>query len=146
MSTTGLRAFDETLHLTHAWLKGVMKGTGSDDRDDAYAALRAVLQALRDRLTVDDAVHLGAQLPMLVRGFYYEGWHPAGRPYRERSREQFLEHVEERIRGREHLEAERVTRAVFRLLDERVTAGEIEQIKHALPKPVRELWPEEQSD
>jgi uncharacterized protein (DUF2267 family) len=145
MSASGLRAFDETLHLTNAWLKDVMTGTGSDNREDAYAALRAVLQTLRDRLTVDDAVHLGAQLPMLVRGFYYEGWHPAGRPYRERSREQFLEHVEERMRGREHLEAERVTRAVFRLLDERVTAGEIEQVKHALPEPVRDLWPTEDS-
>ena len=143
MSNTGLRVFDETLHVTNAWLKGVMKATESDEREDAFTALRAVLQALRDRLTVDDAVHLGAQLPMLVRGFYYEGWHPAGRPYRERSKEQFLDHVEERMRGREHLDAEQVTRAVFRLLSERVSAGEIAQVKHALPKPVRELWPEE---
>ena len=142
MSNTGLRAFDETLHLTNAWLKDVMKETGNDDREDAYAALRAVLQALRDRLTVDDAVHLGAQLPMLVRGFYYEGWHPAGRPYRERSKEQFLDHVEERLRGREHLVSEQVTRAVFRLLEDRVSGGEIAKVKHALPKPVRDLWSE----
>lgn len=146
MSTTGLRAFDETLHLTNAWLKDIMEGIGTENRNDAYAALRAVLQALRDRLPVDEAVHLGAQLPMLVRGFYYEGWHPAGRPYRERSKEQFLEHVEERMHGREHLEAERVTRAVFRLLSEQLSGGEIEQVKHALPKPVRELWPAEHSD
>jgi hypothetical protein len=29
-------------------------------------------------------VHLGAQLPLLVRGIYYEGWHMAGKPTRER--------------------------------------------------------------
>lgn len=145
MSNTGLRAFDETLQVTNAWLKGVMEQAGSEDREDAYAALRAVLQALRDRLGVDDATHLGAQLPMLVRGFYYEGWHPAGRPYRERSKEQFLEHVQERLRGREHLDAEHVTRAVFRLLAERVSAGEVEKVKHALPEPVRDLWPGESS-
>ncbi len=145
MSNTGLRAFDETLQVTNTWLKGVMEQAGSEDREDAYAALRAVLQALRDRLSVDDATHLGAQLPMLVRGFYYEGWHPAGRPYRERSKEQFLEHVQERLRGREHLDAEQVARAVFRLLAERVSAGEVEKVKHALPEPVRDLWPEESS-
>ncbi|NIM27523.1 MAG: DUF2267 domain-containing protein [Gammaproteobacteria bacterium] len=145
MSNTGLRAFDETLQVTNTWLKGVMEQAGSEDREDAYAALRAVLQALRDRLSVDDATHLGAQLPMLVRGFYYEGWHPAGRPYRERSKEQFLEHVQERLRGREHLDAEQVARAVFRLLAERVSAGEVEKVKHALPEPVRDLWPGESS-
>lgn len=140
MSNTGLRAFDETLHLTNTWLKGVMAAIGNDDRNDAYAALRAALHALRDRLTVDEAVHLGAQLPMLVRGFYYEGWHPAGRPYRERSQEAFLAHVQEELRGREHLDAERVARGVFRVLEEHVTGGEIEQVKHALPKHVRALW------
>lgn len=141
MSTTGLRAFDETLHLTNAWLKEVMAGLETEDRNEAYAALRAVLQALRDRLPVDDAVHLGAQLPMLVRGFYYEGWHPAGRPYRERSQEEFLGHVEERLRGREHLEAVRVARVVCRVLDAHVSSGEVDKVKHALPGPVRELWP-----
>jgi uncharacterized protein (DUF2267 family) len=142
MNITGLRAFDETLHVTNAWLKAVMQALDTDERNDAYAALRATLQALRDRLTVDEAAQLGAQLPMLVRGFYYEGWHPAGRPHRERSKEAFLAHVQEGLRGREHLEAEQVARAVFHVLGEQMSGGEIEQVKHALPKPVRELWPD----
>jgi uncharacterized protein (DUF2267 family) len=33
-----------------------------------------MLHALRDRLPPEIAVHLSAQLPMLVRGIYYEGW------------------------------------------------------------------------
>jgi uncharacterized protein (DUF2267 family) len=31
-----------------------------------------VLHALRDRLTVEEASDLAAQLPMLIRGLYYE--------------------------------------------------------------------------
>lgn len=62
------------------WLFGDMAA-----RYHAYNALRAVLHALRDRLPPDVAVHLGAQLPMLVRGIYYEGWYMAGKPTKERT-------------------------------------------------------------
>jgi len=41
--------------------------------------LGAVLHALRDRLQIGLAVHLGAQLPLLVRGLYYDQWHRASR-------------------------------------------------------------------
>ena len=44
------------------------------DRRSAYRALRSVLHVLRDRLTPEQAVHLGAQLPLLVRGIFYDGW------------------------------------------------------------------------
>jgi uncharacterized protein (DUF2267 family) len=141
MSITGLPVFDHTLHITNIWLKDVMQRLGTEDRHRAYLALRATLQALRDRLSVDEAAHLGAQLPMLVRGIYFEGWHPAGKPLKERSKEQFLAHI---LKGMPHepdLDAEGVVRAVFGLLAERVDAGEIQEVKDMLPRPVRELWP-----
>jgi hypothetical protein len=55
--------------------------------------LKGVLQALRDRLKVEEAVQFGAQFPMLVRGFDYEGWRPAQVPLRIRRKEQFLDTV-----------------------------------------------------
>jgi uncharacterized protein (DUF2267 family) len=67
-----------------------MEATGLDRRR-AYRALAAVLHALRDRLTVDEVAQLGAQLPILVRGLYYDQWHhPAGKPDRLRHKEEFL--------------------------------------------------------
>jgi uncharacterized protein (DUF2267 family) len=67
--------FEGTLQKTQVWLNDLMFELDWEDRPQkAYLALRTVLHALRDRLTVEEAVQLGAQLPMLVRGFYFEGW------------------------------------------------------------------------
>jgi uncharacterized protein (DUF2267 family) len=86
MSATGLDVFDRTLQATNIWLDDIMQELGWSDRHRAYHALRAVLHALRDRLPVDDAAHFAAQLPMLIRGLFYEGWRPAAVPVNERRR------------------------------------------------------------
>jgi uncharacterized protein (DUF2267 family) len=91
--------FDQTLQKTNIWLKEIMDDLGPD-RQRAYHAPRAVLHTLRDRLTVEEAAHLSAQLPLLVRGIYFEGWHPAHKPTTERSQEDFLEQVRTRLQGR----------------------------------------------
>jgi uncharacterized protein (DUF2267 family) len=39
------------------------------------------------------------------------------------------------------VEAEPAVRAAFGLLAERVSAGEIEDVKSTLPRPIREFWP-----
>jgi uncharacterized protein (DUF2267 family) len=116
MSATGLKAFDSTLQLTHGWLNESSEELGWADRPRAYQALRVVLHTLRDRLTVEEVAALGAQLPMLVRGFYYEGWHPHGKPERGRKREEFLAEVGTAFRDDRDVDPEQVTRAVFQLL------------------------------
>ena len=138
--STGIEAFDHSLQLTNLWSKDLMRRLGTEDRHLAYLALRTTLHALRDRLAVDEAAHLGAQLPMLVRGLYYEGWRPAGKPAKERSREAFLAHVRAEAHALD-FDPEPAARAVFGLLADRITAGEIEDVKSMLPKPIRELWP-----
>ncbi len=147
MSATGLEVFDTTLHKTHAWLKEIMQELGTDDRHKAYLALRSVLHALRDRLTVEEVAQLGAQLPMLIRGFYYEGWDPTGKPVKERHKEEFLRHIYQAFkttrRGEPDVDPEAVARAVFKVLAKKVSEGEIDDILHILPKEIRELWPKE---
>jgi uncharacterized protein (DUF2267 family) len=141
MSATGLGVFDTTLHKTNIWLNDLMQVLGWPDRHKAYLALRTTLHALRDRLTLEEVAQLSAQFPMLIRGFYYEGWDPTGKPLRVRHKEQFLARIEQEFRGDDHLDSERVARAVFTVLAKRVTEGEIKDVKHVLPAEIRELWP-----
>jgi len=113
------RVFDKTVHTTNAWLKEIMEATGLDRRR-AYRALAAVLHALRDRLTVDEVAQLGAQLPILVRGLYYDQWHhPAGKPERLRHKEEFLAAVTAGLDDIGPIDPEDATRAVFAVLEHR---------------------------
>jgi len=143
MSTTGIRAFDSTLQTTNVWLNDILERLGWLDKQRAYHALRAVLHALRDRLPIDEAAALGAQLPMLVRGFYYEGWHPAGTPVKERHRDAFLAPIAAAFREDREVQPEAVARAVFQVIAKHVTPGEVKHVKITLPEEVRSLWAEE---
>jgi uncharacterized protein (DUF2267 family) len=140
MSTTGLEVFDRTIQKTHIWLKDLMGILDSTDRHEAYLVLRATLHALRDRLTIEETAQLAAQLPMLIRGFYYEGWDPTGKPLKERHLDEFLAGISQELRP-SGIEAETAARAVFLLLSNRISEGEIEDVEHVLPREIRDLWP-----
>jgi uncharacterized protein (DUF2267 family) len=141
MSATGLAAIDHAVQLTNAWLRELMELLGWDDKQRAYRLLRATLQGLRDWLAVDEASNLGAQLPMLVRGIYYEGWHPAGTPIHPRKKEDFLVRIDAAFKTDPIDDVEEAVSAVFALLDRHVTWGEVDDIRQSLPKEMRELWP-----
>src|ERR671915_669674 len=137
MSNTGLDVFDRTVQKTNSWLKSLMDELDWVDRQGAYSALRVTLHALRDRLTVEEVAQLGAQLPMLMRGFYYEGWDPTGKPLKLRTREEFLGRVAQELRGLgDGLDPEPLARAVFGVLEERLTEGEVRDLKASLPEKI----------
>lgn len=141
MSAIGVDSLDHSIEETNLWLKAIMRHLETDDRHLAYAALRATLHALRDRIGPQNAVHLGAQLPMLIRGIYYEGWHMAGTPTKERHKHQFLEHVGWTLGPRSKVDPERAARAVFDVMCEKVDPGEVAKVINLLPKELRDLWP-----
>jgi uncharacterized protein (DUF2267 family) len=140
MSATGLEVFDRTINKTNIWLKDVMDILGCTSRQEAYAGLRATLHALRDRLTIEETAQFAAQLPMLIRGFYYERWDPTGKPVKERHLNDFLAHIQRELE-RYEFDPEQVARAVFLVLARRISEGEIEDIEHVLPHEIRDLWP-----
>ena len=140
MPTTHIAVFDTTIQKTHDWLNELGGVLGTENRRLLYRALRSTLHALRDRLPVDEVAQLGAQLPMLLRGLYYEGWDPTGQPIRVRHKDEFLVPIANAL-ANDDVDAEEAARAVFQVLTNRITYGEMRDIKHILPASVRELWP-----
>jgi uncharacterized protein (DUF2267 family) len=142
MSATGLDVFDKTLQTTHIWLDELMAEIGPD-RQVTWHVLGTVLRAIRDRIPLELAVHLGSQLPLLVRGIYYDQWHaPGGLGEKPRSLDEFLEPIGEQLAQSRPINARNATQAVFRLLSRHVTPGQVEKVKHALPGEVQAIWPE----
>ena len=142
--SAGLPVFNRTIEKTNHFLDDVMTSLGWKDRQKTYLATRAVLHALRDRLSPDEAAHLGAQLPILLRGLYYEGWRPSQTPHKIRHMDDFLAEVEHELRHGP-LETETIARAVFGALSRAVSVGEISDVVATFPKDLRPLWGKEEA-
>lgn len=139
MSTTGLDTFDTTVHETNHWLKTVMAELETDNRRMAYAATRAALHALRDRISLGAAVHLGAQLPMLLRGVYYEGWKAPSKPTRERHADEFLDHVASLLPRNSDVEPDEALHATFVAMTKCMDEGEVAKFLKMLPHEIRSI-------
>ena len=139
MSATGLEVFDKTLQTTHTWLKEIGEILGPD-KQRCYHALRAVLTSLRDRLTVDQAAHLAAELPILVRGIYYDGYRPADVPLPLRKQDEFVTLVAKRFGNIGPVSPRTSTIAVFGVLQRHLPQPMIEKVKDALPAEIRVLF------
>lgn len=131
---------DAAVRATDEWIDDLMRRLGWRNRERVYQALLAALHALRDCLGRAEAVYVGAQLPTLLRGLYYEGWHPNGGPAT-RSREAFLARIHDSVHRDPAVDPEQVARDVFALLCARLPATEIEAAKAATPKALHNLWP-----
>lgn len=140
MHVSAISAFESTVQKSNGWIRELMDELGWDEPQRAYHGLRAVLHALRDRLPVVEAADLSSQLPMLIRGVFFENWRPSHTPVADRTREQFFEHVIDNFPDDRGVDAEELVRAVFWLLASHISEGEIDDIKSAMPKQFRDLW------
>jgi len=140
MSAIGLESIDHTVQLTHVWINDLDSQLQWNNKARSYRLLRAALHALRDWLQVNEAVDLAAQLPTLLRGVYYEQWRPVAVPVKERSKAAFLKRIDAAFANDPLPDSEFAVRCVFRLLSHKVTGGEIEDVRQALPADLRALW------
>ena len=142
MSAIGLESLDHTVQLTHMWINELDARLGWNNKSRSYRLLKAVLHGLRDWLQVSEAVDFAAQLPELLRGVYYEQWRPATTPVKKRSKTDFVARVEESFKRDPLAHPSQSIMAVFELLNDKITSGEIEDVRRALPEDLRHLWPE----
>ncbi len=144
MSATGLTVFDRTLQKTNQFINNdVGEKINLEDKQVVFTGIRAVFQSLRDRIPLEEAVQLGAQLPVLLAGFYYQGWKPSATPTKERHLEAFIENVHTNLpEGEYPIEIETLLKGVFATLSDWVTAGEIEDVAQMFPEELKSLWPE----
>lgn len=128
---------DRSLEKTNIWLNELAAELGDDDRRSAYHVLRAYLHAVRDRLQVNEAAQLAAQLPELIRGIYYEGWVPSRTPMNYRSVDEFLRRIADEALLPGETEASYACSAAARVLRNHVSEGEIADVAAVFPEKLR---------
>lgn len=139
MTTTRVDVIDRSVEKTHVWLNDLAEELATDDVHHAYRVLRAFLHALRDHLPVNEAAQLAAQLPIFVRGIFYEGWDPSRTPEHSRDLDSFLQRIASDAGLAGETEASFAAVAAGRVLRHHVSAGESHSVLHALPHHLREL-------
>jgi uncharacterized protein (DUF2267 family) len=139
VDTTHVDIIDKSIEKTNVWINELAEELGTDDRRYAYRVLRAFLQTLRDRLSVDEAAQLAAQLPQLIRGVYYEGWDPSKTPQTYRHPNEFLERVASEAALHGQTEASHAAAAAARVLYGHVSEGELSDVFQLLPHEIRVL-------
>ncbi len=142
MTLTGLSHFDKTVHLTNEWLNELSKKIMVDNSQEVYLLFRAFLHAMRERLTIEESAHFSAQLPLLIKGIYFDGWKPSAIPLKIKTQEEFFALVEEKYSGEEEYKFEEITPFIISFLYEKVSRGEIEDMKSVLPEELKNLWRE----
>jgi len=141
MSVRSIGNFEHALHVANEWIRDLADKPEVGSEAQAYVVLRAGLHTIRDRLRVDEVAHLSAQLPMLVRGFFYEGWKPPIEdPGCGESKVHLLEEVADRLDRISQVAPEDALFLVYDLLFRKLSTGELKYVDRALPYDLLFPW------
>lgn len=140
MTAQGLEVIDHSVHLTHEWINELAGRLDWSSKRSALRLLRVTLHHIRDHMHVDELAQFSAQLPILIRGFFFEEWVPKTTPIKERHAADFVAYINglmnecEEYRGREDI------KCVFDLLNARISRGEMENVRSVMSEDIRSLW------
>ena len=130
---------ERSVEKAHVWINDMAEELDTEDHREAYRVLRAYLHGLRDRLPVDEAAQLAAQLPELIRGIYYEGWNPSSTPVKYRGFADFLDRVADEAVLDGETQASYAVSAAAVVLKRHVSPGEIDDIRSILPENLKPI-------
>lgn len=141
MSSRSIHVFDRTTHEAHEWVNDLNGRLGWSSERDALRLMRVVLCKLRDHLPANEMAQLSAQLPIMLRGMFFEGWQPKNTPVHERHAATFIAAVDAQVGEVADYRGVADIRAVLELINARISRGEVEDVRANLPTELQELWP-----
>ncbi len=100
------------------------------------------LHQIRDHLLVDEVAQLAAQLPLLIRGMFFEGWVPKNTPVKQRHLQDFISDIEQHVGSVADYRGSEDIQKVFKLINAKISRGEILDVRASLPEEIRSFWPE----
>ncbi len=139
--STNITSLDRAIQNTILWLKDAQDELMWEDKEKVYRSTKAVLQAVRDRLPIEEIAHLLANLPMVMKGMMMDGYDYTQKPIRMRTVDEFYSCVQDYYdsQRRDVIDVAAATRAVVTMLKRRVGEGEMNKIVASMPlelKPV----------
>jgi len=141
MSTKHIQVFERTTHEAHDWVNELTARLDWTSERDALRLLRVVLRKLRDHLPVNEMAQFSAQLPIMLRGMFFEGWQPNAAPARAQPAAAFITAVEAEVADVLDYRGPVDIAVVFHLLNARISRGEVEDVRANLPTDLQAMWP-----
>jgi len=140
--------FDQYAQEGNHFINQIQEKTGRS-RAEAAHLLRSTLHALRNRISLEESLHLNAQLPMFLKAVYVDNLSASEDVVRSRTYEDFVvqvmavdEQPSNTSLGSEEKVKEDIL-AVFQLLNQYVSEGEWKHISDNLPEEITEAIFEE---
>lgn len=139
--TRMIHVFERTNHEAHEWVNDLAGRTGWGNEREVLRLLRTVLTKIRDHLPLDEMAQFSAQLPLILRGMFYEGWQPKKTPVQERHAAELVAAVDETVGDVIDYQGVADIEAVFKVINAHISRGEVEDVRACLPQELRDLWP-----
>lgn len=140
MKVTGITTLDHAPQVVAEWLNVLQRDLGWSNRKRAYKLLRETLHAIRDFLSVSETADLSAQLPLLIRAIFLDGWVPEKTPVQFRSVDDFVARITQAFAQDPLIDPDVAIEAVFSLLRQQISFGEYRHVTSTMRKPLRDLW------
>lgn len=132
--------FEKHCNEANSWLLDIADNIDHPGRTEwAYGCLKAVLHTMRDRTTIEEVFHFSAQLPIVIRGIYFEGYKPTGKPKKMNAKE-LMQNIKAGLGPGNLVTAEEAFRVVLELLYEKTSTGEMDDIRGGMPKSIQKIW------
>lgn len=133
--------FEKYASKGNEFINRLQSNLGVNDRDHAARILRSTFRVIRNHLSVEESFQLIAQLPMVLKAVYVEGWKLTDHKRITNLDEFFIEIIQEEGHSswRDFSSKNEVldsVRAVLQTLREYVSKQEMDQALATLPRKI----------